>query len=149
MKEIYKVYRIQNGTVIDHLPCGTALKVLKIIGINSNDFIAIGMNLESQKLGKKDLIKYENKILEKDETDKLALLAPGASINIIKDSKVVEKRKISIPKELKNLIKCKNPNCICNIEEMETEFYLVDEYKKQYRCKYCEREYLITDDFIL
>jgi len=149
MKEVYKVYRIQNGTVIDHLPCGTALKVLKTIGTNSNDFIAIGMNLDSKKLGKKDLIKYENKILAKDETDKLALLAPGASINIVKNSSVVEKRKISIPKELKNLIKCKNPNCICNKEEMNTEFYLVDENKKQYRCKYCEREYLITDDFIL
>ncbi len=149
MKEIYKVYRIENGTVIDHLPGGSALKVLKIIGTNSNDFIAIGMNLDSSKLGKKDLIKYENKVLAKAETDKLALLAPGATINIVKDSKVVEKRKISIPAVLKNLIKCKNPNCICNKEEMETEFYLVDESKKQYRCKYCEREYLITDDFIL
>ncbi len=149
MKEVYKVYQIQNGTVIDHLPCGSALKVINIIGADSRDFIAIGMNLDSKKLGKKDLIKYENKILGKDETDKLALLAPGASINIIKDSKVVEKRKICIPSELKNLIKCKNPNCICNKEEIETEFYLVDKDKKQYRCKYCEREYLITDDFIL
>ncbi|MFN3410934.1 MAG: aspartate carbamoyltransferase regulatory subunit [Exilispira sp.] len=149
MKDIYKVYRIENGTVIDHLPSGTALNVLKIIGVSSKDFVAIGMNLESSKLGKKDLIKYENKFLVKDETDKLALLAPGATINIIKDSKVVEKRKISIPAFLKNIIKCKNPNCICNKEKMETEFYLVDEIKKQYRCKYCEREYLITDDFIL
>ena len=148
MKEIYKVYRIENGTVIDHLPAGTALKVIEIIGKNSDDFIAIGMNLDSRKIGKKDLIKYENKFLARDETDKLALLALGASINIVKDGMVVEKRKISIPAILKNIIACKNPNCICNLEKVETEFYLTNEEKKQYRCKYCEREYEISDDFL-
>ncbi len=147
-RSLYKVYKIQNGTVIDHIPSSLALKVIEILGHDNDGMIAIGMNLDSSKLGKKDLIKYENKFLEKDDTDKLALIAPGASINIIKDAKVVEKRTINLPKDVKDVLHCKNPNCITNLQSVNTRFEVINENNKKYRCYYCEKEFKITPDMV-
>ena len=148
MDKTYKVYKIENGTVIDHIPHSKALKVIDILGYKDEGLIAIGINLSSEKMGKKDLIKYENKVLKKEETDKLALIAPEATINIIKDSKVIEKRKITIPEELIDIVKCQNPNCITNIENLSSKLILIDEKNRIYRCYYCEREFKVTPDMI-
>jgi len=147
-KNLYKVYKIQNGTVIDHVPSSLALKVIEILGHDNEGMIAIGMNLDSKKLGKKDLIKYENKFLEKEDTDKLALIVPGASINIIKDAKVVEKRTINLPKDVKGVLVCKNPNCVSNVEKVVSRFILNNEEKCSYVCHYCEKEFNITPDMV-
>ncbi|MCX8058819.1 MAG: aspartate carbamoyltransferase regulatory subunit [Spirochaetes bacterium] len=144
----FKVFKIKNGTVIDHIPAAQALKVIEIIGHKTDGLIAIGMNLDSNKMGKKDLIKYENKFLEKKETDKLALIAPGATINIIKDSKVIEKRKINLPEVLENIIRCPNPNCISTVENLETRFILENEKEKNFKCFYCERVFNVSADMI-
>lgn len=148
MDKTYKVYKIENGTVIDHIPHSKALKVIDILGYTEEGLIAIGINLSSKKMGKKDLIKYENKELKKEETDKLALIAPEATINIIKNGKVIEKRKITIPEKLSGIVKCQNPNCISNIENIDSKLILVDKKKMLYRCHYCEREFAVTSDMI-
>jgi aspartate carbamoyltransferase regulatory subunit len=144
----FKVFKIKNGTVIDHIPASYAMKVIELLGHKNEGLIAIGMNLDSKKMGKKDLIKYENKFLEKKETDKLALIAPGATINIIKDGKVIEKRKINLPDNLINIVKCPNPNCISTIENIETKFIKIDEKERSFKCFYCERVFSISTDMI-
>lgn len=148
MQKTYKVYKIENGTVIDHIPHTKALKVIDILGYTEEGLIAIGINLSSKKMGKKDLIKYENKELKKEETNKLALIAPEATINIIKNGNVVEKRKITIPSKLNGIVKCQNPNCITNIENIDSKLILIDKKKMLYRCHYCEREFIVTSEMI-
>jgi len=144
----FKVFKIDNGTVIDHIPATMAIKVIQILGHEQEGLIAIGMNLESSKLGKKDLIKYENKFLEKSDTDKLALIAPGATINIIENSRVTEKRLINLPDELDDVIECSNPNCITTVEKIKTKFILTDRETHKYRCHYCERVFQISPEMI-
>lgn len=138
MKE-YKVYAIKDGTVIDHIPCTRALKVVEILGLENEGILTIGINFTSQKLGKKDIVKIENKFLRKDETDKISLIAPTATINIIKNGALVEKRKIEIPEEYINIVKCLNPNCVTNSENVKTRFKIVKKNPIVLRCHYCER----------
>ncbi len=138
MKEL-KVKGIEEGTVIDHIPSGRAIQVMKILGGNGETTMA-AMNVSSTKLGKKDIIKIEGKFLSPAETNKLALIAPTATINIIRGSSVVEKRKVDLPDSLQGLVACPNPNCISNDHEEFVKSRL-DHDGKVYRCYYCERAF--------
>ena len=137
-----KIQKIKNGTVIDHLPAGTALSVVKILGVDREygNAVSIAMNVESKSSSMKDIVKVEDKILETAETDKLALIAPNATINIIKDYNVVRKNKVILPDEIKNIIKCGNPDCVTNQNEPITPVFSVESRNPvRLRCKFCER----------
>ena len=115
-EESLLVRKIREGTVIDHIPAGRALDVLKILGLTGEEgyTIAIVMNVPSGKLGKKDIVKVEGKELRAEEVNKIALLAPQATINTIKNYRVTSKLKVELPEKVRNLISCTNPNCITN-----------------------------------
>jgi aspartate carbamoyltransferase regulatory subunit len=135
----YKVYAINDGTVIDHIPATKALKVIEILGIENEGILTIGIGFSSQKMGKKDIVKIENKYLKKEETDKISLIAPNATINIIRNGKLSEKRKIELPGEYFNIVRCLNPNCITSKADISTRFKVVDTSPLVLRCHYCER----------
>jgi aspartate carbamoyltransferase regulatory subunit len=135
------VRRIKNGTVIDHIDPGKALMVLKALSITGQEgnVITVALNVPSNKHLDKDIVKIEGKYLEQNETDKLALLTPNATINIIKDYKVIEKRNLEVPNRLKGIFKCPNAMCVTNNEEIVPIIELVDKTKMIFRCRYCNR----------
>ncbi len=146
----HKVYAIENGTVIDHIPSPNALKVVKILGVHQEGILTVGMNFKSKKQGRKDIVKVENLKLTAAVTDRLALVAPTATINIIEGGKVTEKRPIKVPLEFKGLLRCPNPNCITNVEEIPTHFKREGELTKPtVRCRYCERIYKDPGDLVI
>jgi len=144
----YKVFKIENGTVIDHIPSPLGIKVLEILGHDNDGIVSVGMNFSSKQLKAKDLIKFENKFLDKAETDRISLIAPTATINIIRNGKVVEKRPIAAPSVIDNHIICPNPQCVTNIEHTPTKFYLEKESPILVRCAYCERTTTIKPDML-
>jgi len=135
------VRAIENGTVIDHIPSKNLFKVLSVIGIERMDTtIFIGNNLDSKKLGKKGIIKITDKFPSIDDINKIALLAPNAVFNIIKNYEVVEKKPVSLPEKVQGFVKCMNPKCITNFEYVPTHFHVsVEEGEIQLKCKYCEK----------
>ncbi len=135
------VSAIENGTVIDHIPAGEVYKVVKILNLDLyEDEVLIGTNLSSKKYGKKGIIKVKNKFFAETEVNKVALIAPNATLIIIRDYEVVEKRHLSIPDTIKQIVKCINPNCITNIEDnIETNFRVVDNEPLKLQCHYCEK----------
>ncbi len=135
----YKVYAINDGTVIDHIPATRALKVIDILGIENDGILTIGIGFSSEKMGKKDIIKIENKYLGKNETDRISLIAPDATINIIKDGKLKEKRRIERPDTYIGIVNCRNPNCITHSTGIKTKFRVVKNSPLTLRCHYCER----------
>ena len=139
-KEI-KIPPIIEGIVIDHIPAGKALEVAKILQVNNN-LVTIGLNLSSSKMKFKDCIKIEGRSLSNYELNKIAIVAPNATVSMIHESKVDDKFKVKLPKELKNTIKCGNPNCITRIQNVETRFN-VDEINSisYFKCFFCERSY--------
>ncbi len=131
---------LRNGTVIDHIPSEKLFQVIYILGLDKiSNQMTFGYNLESKKLGKKAIIKVSDKYLSQDEVNKIAILAPKAKINIIKEYEVSEKMELQLPEELIGVIKCKNPKCITNNEPMTTKFRTVNTAKAQFKCHYCER----------
>lgn len=137
----YKVYAIKDGTVIDHIPKGKSLKVIDILGLKDGGILTIGMNFDSAKLGQKDVLKIENKFLTPAEVNKISLVAPTATVNIIKEHQNVEKRKMEIPDVIdNNIIRCNNPKCITNSEPVSTKFYVTSKDPLVAKCHYCERE---------
>ena len=140
-EDTLRVKRIRNGIVIDHIPPGNALKVLRILGIDgSEDYIvSIAMNIPSGSMGKKDIVKVEARVLKEREINKIALVAPEATYNIVKNYRVVEKRKVSIPDELIGIVRCENPNCISNREPVEPRAIVVSKNPPRIKCYYCER----------
>ena len=146
MKNKLKVDPIKNGTVIDHIASGKALLVAEILKLNPpENLMMIGVNLMSKKMGKKDIIKIENRVLTDEEVNSIALISPTATLIIIKDLKVVKKQNISLPKIITNQIICPNANCITNIEKVTTRFELANSEPVQVRCDYCEKKYSIGD----
>lgn len=134
-----RIDAIKNGTVIDHLNPGTALKVLKVLGISDRGIVTMGMNLESKKFGSKDMVKLENKELTQDEINKLTLISPNAKISIIKNYEVVKKFNVHLPEKIEGIVKCRNPKCITNSEPVKTKFHVKDSSPLKLRCHYCER----------
>ncbi|MBX5326470.1 MAG: aspartate carbamoyltransferase regulatory subunit [Candidatus Bathyarchaeia archaeon] len=140
-KKTLYVAKIRNGTVIDHITAGHAMDVAKILGIagrTNGGIVTIAMNVASKKLGKKDMVKIEGRELNPDEVDKIALLAPHASINIIRNYEVIEKKEVKLPRVLKGIIKCANPACISNSDEpVQPKFYVESEEPLSVKCHYC------------
>lgn len=138
-----KISKIKDGTVIDHIPAGKALKVLNILNISEevNSSVSIGIHVPSGKLDYKDVIKIENRFLEKIELDMISLIAPQASISIVTDYAIKEKFSVELPNTLLGLISCANQNCITNRNEpVKSEFETISKNPVNVRCKYCERE---------
>jgi len=141
-----KISAIEEGTVIDHISSNNTFKVANILKLDGyENVVTVGTNLESKKLGKKGVIKIGGKHLTKDEVDKIALIAPGANINIIKNFSVKEKFKVEIPDELNNIVKCANTNCVTNHYEVPTKFHVLSRDPLKIRCFYCERIVSIED----
>lgn len=138
-----KISKIKDGTVIDHIPAGKALKVLNILNIKEDvrSSVSIGIHVPSGKLGFKDVIKIENRFLEKIELDMISLISPEASISIVTDYSIKEKFSVELPQTLLGLINCANQNCITNRNEpVKSEFETISRKPVTVRCKYCERE---------
>jgi aspartate carbamoyltransferase regulatory subunit len=135
------VRRIREGTVIDHIPAGRALTVLRILGITGSEGlrVAVVMNVESRKLGRKDIVKIEGRHLSQEELNKIALVAPTATINRIRGGRVVEKTKVRLPELLHDILRCPNPTCITRKprEPVAPRFRLVSRSPILYRCVYC------------
>lgn len=130
------VERIENGIVVDHIPAGLGLKVLGMLKISHSSKAALLLNVPSKRMGAKDILKVSGKQLDEKELNKVALVAPNATVNIIRNGEVVEKSAARLPKELRGVAKCPNPNCVTNSERVEPRFSLEGESK--YRCAYCE-----------
>lgn len=133
-----KVTALKHGTVIDHIPAGEVLKVFQILGLeNYNRSLRLGINLDSRKYGKKDLLKIEDRELTPEEANRLALIAPKATINIIKNWDVIQKINVSVP-DVVTGIQCANPRCITRHDRTRTEFIVLDKERLKVRCSYCE-----------
>ena len=127
---------IENGYVIDHIPAGKGMQIYNVLSLDKlNCQVAIITNAKSQKNDVKDIIKI-NELVELD-LDIIAFIAPEATVNVIKDSQRIDKKLLSLPKEIKNIVKCPNPPCISNNEDIDHIFKLTDD-KGTYRCLYCE-----------
>ncbi len=138
-KELH-VSAIQNGTVIDHITSSGVLQVLRILNLETyEDRIYLGGNLDSKKYGKKAILKIENKFFREDEINKIALVAPNATLIEIRDYEVVKKTPVEIPNDVYHFIKCANPNCITNVEEVPTRFKVTDKNDLRLKCHYCEK----------
>jgi aspartate carbamoyltransferase regulatory subunit len=135
-----KVSAIENGTVIDHIPSNSVFQVIKILNLDEYDNqIFLGTNLESQKYGKKGIIKVSNRFFKADEINKIALVAPTATLIVIKNFSVVEKKKVEIPDGVEKIVKCFNPNCITNNEPVVTKFTVIEKEELKLKCHYCEK----------
>jgi len=135
-----QVSAIENGTVIDHIPALSLFQVLHILHLEGyKNQILFGTNLDSQKYGKKGIIKVSDKFFKPQEINKIALIAPTATLIEIRDYQVVKKTKVEIPDELINMVKCFNPLCITNHEQMITRFTVVDKAELKVQCRFCEK----------
>ena len=135
------VSALENGTVLDHIPAENVYKALDLLGLKDIESqITIGINLASKIHGKKGIIKIADKFFEDEELNKLALIAPNATVNIIRDFKVVEKKKLETPKEVIGIARCKNPKCVTNHQPIKTRFATFQKNDKiSLKCHYCEK----------
>ena len=139
-KKELQVSAIENGTVIDHIPADKLFDVINVLGISRmENAMTFGTNLRSSKLGKKAIIKSWDKFLEDDEVNKLALVAPSAKINIIRDYDVAEKKTVNVPERVEGIVKCMNPKCITNHEFVKTKFAVINDSPIVLKCHYCEK----------
>ncbi len=135
-----QVSAIKDGTVIDHIPANSLFKVINILGLDKiKTQMTFGSNFESEKLGLKAIIKLADVFFVDDDINKIALVAPEAKLNIIKDYKVVEKKIVKVPDSIKGIAKCGNPKCITNHEDIITKFQVVNKKKVAIKCHYCEK----------
>ena len=138
------VSAIENGTVIDHIPAKSLFKVIQILGLDKIDKqITFGTNLDSKKLVKKAIIKISGVFFEDKDINRIALVAPDAKLNIIRDYEVVEKKTVNVPDDFTGIVKCVNPKCVTNHEKVTQKFYVVDKASVSLKCHYCEK---ITDE---
>jgi len=134
------VEAIRNGTVIDHIDSDATFKVADILQVQKErSMVLVGMNLASGRLGKKGIIKIENRELTPDEVNKIALIAPQATLNIISDFEVVHKTQVQLPDRIERIVRCFNPRCITNQQAIVTKFEVIETSPPALRCLYCER----------
>ena len=139
MREL-KVTAIEHGTVIDHIPANNVFRVIRILNLDSTENqVLFGINLESHKYGKKGIIKVSNLFFEREEINKIALVAPTATLIVIRDFKVVSKSQVEVPEVVDKIVKCFNPNCITNHEYIPTHFTVIDKDELKLQCHYCEK----------
>ena len=136
------VGKLREGFVLDHIQAGRCMEIYRYLGLDKLDCcVAIIKNAKSKKMGKKDIIKIDGG-LDVVDLDILGFIDHNITVNIVKNGEIVEKKELTLPKTVTNIIKCRNPRCITSIEqELDHVFYLTDEEKQVYRCKYCEEKY--------
>lgn len=137
------VAAIKNGTVIDHIPSNKLFQVVRLLHLehqNIQQQVMIGYNLPSAKMGNKSIIKIADKFFTDAELNVLSVVAPNATLCIIRDYEVVEKKRVTLPSEIVGIVKCANPKCITNNEPMQTHFHVADSVNGIIQCHYCEKE---------
>lgn len=140
------VAAIENGTVIDHIPAEKTYAVATLLGLQKLQTpVTIGYNYPSKKLGKKGIIKIEDKFFTDEEISRLSVVAPNVVLNVIRDYEVVEKKKVVTPDTLKGIVRCNNPKCITNNEPMNTIFHVIDKNSGIIKCQYCDKEQVISE----
>jgi aspartate carbamoyltransferase regulatory subunit len=148
IKEL-QVAALCNGTAIDHIPSDVVFKVVSLLNLQSIEHpITIGSNLESKKMGKKGIIKITDKFFEDSEINRIAIIAPKAVLNIIRDYEVVEKKQLNLPNTIIDIVKCNNPKCITNNEPMRTRFDVANHDRLELRCHYCDLK-IKKDEIVL
>ena len=142
MASILNVGRIAEGFVLDHIQAGKSMEIYKYLNLDKLDCtVAIIKNARSEKMGKKDIMKIECPI-DYIDLEVLGFIDHNITVNIVKDEEIVEKMALTLPKEIRNIVRCRNPRCITSIEqELDHVFLLTNEEKEIYRCKYCEEKY--------
>jgi aspartate carbamoyltransferase regulatory subunit len=140
MEKHLQVSAIKDGTVIDHIPTKALFRVIRILKLEDTvNMVTFGNNLDSGLMGFKAIIKVANRFFEDEEVNKIALVAPHAKLNIIRDYEVVEKRVVEIPKEIRGIVHCFNPKCITNAENILTKFEVISDKPIAMKCFYCEK----------
>ena len=140
------VAAIENGTGIDHIPAEKTYAVATLLGLQKLQTpVTIGYNYPSKKLGKKGIIKIEDKFFTDEEISRLSVVAPNVVLNVIRDYEVVEKKKVVTPDTLKGIVRCNNPKCITNNEPMNTIFHVIDKNSGIIKCHYCDKEQVISE----
>ena len=143
MKQELKIKAIENGTVIDHITANKSLHILKILGLPEDDIInvTVAMNVISSETDRNDIVKIENREIDTEELNQIALIAPKATINIIRDYEVIKKDKIILPKIIKSIIQCTNDKCITKYknEPITPKFNVIESQPPVLRCHYCEK----------
>ncbi|MDR1780394.1 MAG: aspartate carbamoyltransferase regulatory subunit [Tannerella sp.] len=140
---VMQVAALENGTVIDHIPPEHLFKVAQILKLYKETHrITIGNNLDSRKIGKKGIIKISDRYFTEQEISSIALVAPKARLNIIRNFQVSkdEKKDVTLPDQITDIVKCNNPKCISNNEPMPSKFTVIDKDNVTIRCHYCERK---------
>jgi aspartate carbamoyltransferase regulatory subunit len=142
-EKMLKVEKIRRGTVIDHIAVGRAFKVLQILKISSDPgvTVSIAIHVKSKKIGLKDVVKIEDRILDSSELNKIALVAEGATIAIVDDYEVIKKFTVKLPDIITGILRCSNPRCVTNAEgSVKPSFSLISKNPLTIKCHYCERE---------
>ncbi|MFW9962305.1 MAG: aspartate carbamoyltransferase regulatory subunit [Candidatus Sifarchaeia archaeon] len=139
--EKIRIVKIHDGTVIDHIRAGKALEVLKILGITGKEghVVSLAMNISSSKIGKKDIVKVEHRLLKEEEVARIALVAPEATINLIEDFKVIKKTRVELPDIIADIFRCPNQRCVTNKERepIRSKYEVVSRTPVQLKCLYC------------
>ncbi|MGV9199264.1 MAG: aspartate carbamoyltransferase regulatory subunit [Promethearchaeia archaeon] len=147
-EEKLRIDRIYKGTVIDHIDAGYALTILTLTGLDETEnLMTIGVNVSSNKYGTKDIVKIEGVFLNEVQMQQISILSPNATISLINNFKVIEKKQVKIPKVIKKLIICVNRNCITNSpkEPIDTEFRVLEKKPLKIQCAYCGRVYRLNE----
>mgnify|MGYP001165833390 FL=1 len=136
------VGKIEEGFVLDHIKAGKSLSIYELLQLDKLDCpVAIIKNARSNKMGKKDILKVECNV-DMLDLDVLAVIDHNITVNVIQNGEIVSKKELTLPKQIKNVLKCRNPRCITSIEqELPHIFVLADEEREIYRCKYCDEKY--------
>ena len=143
-KENMMVAALENGSVIDHIPTDKLFTVAQLLQLSEcKEEVVIANNLKSNVMNKKGLIKISGKFFSESEISKLAVLCPNIRLTVIRNYEVAEKREVTLPESLTNIVKCANPVCITNNEPMKTVFYRKD--MQTLKCRYCEKEQNLKD----
>ncbi len=136
-----RIVKIKNGTVIDHIAAGHALDVLQILGITGKEgnVVSLGMNIRSSRISTKDIVKLEDRYLKENEVAKIALVAPDATINTIRDSKIEKKTRVELPTTIRNVIVCPNQRCVTNKERepIQPKYEVITKTPMKVKCEYC------------
>jgi aspartate carbamoyltransferase regulatory subunit len=147
--KLLEVAALENGTAIDHIPSEQLFKVAQLLELQKEKSrITIGNNLQSKKMGRKGIVKVADRFFSEDEISRIALVAPNAMLNIIRNYKVEEKKKVDLPGEIIDIVRCNNPKCISNNEPMASHFSVIDRENVTIKCRYCERK-INKEDIII
>ncbi|HJU50611.1 MAG TPA: aspartate carbamoyltransferase regulatory subunit [Pseudogulbenkiania sp.] len=148
MQYTRNVEALKEGTVIDHIPAGQGLKILRLFQlVETGERVTVGLNLQSRHMGSKDVVKVENIALTEEQANELALFAPKATVNVISNFEVVKKHKLELPEEIEGVFACPNSNCISHKEPVKSFFYVrTVKNDTKMKCKYCEK--VFTKDIV-